>query len=314
MTPRLADAREAHRRWHRCRLAAPGGDFQRIDHFLRVLETVGRRLGQRLVEEGLPAASRRRQARHRLLDVRDRGGQRVAAIEGQVAGQQFVADHAEAVEIGASVDVEAACLFGTHVAGRTHGRALARDPQVVAVVRDAEIGEQRTLVLVEQHVLGLDVAMHDAALVGLSQRVGERADHRGDARRRFAQVELGEIAVGQVRHGVEKLPVGGAADFVDRDDVRVLQARDGAGLLLEAGNGFVGRRLQDLHRHRSAQRRLDRQIHRGHAAAAERAHQAMPGDFEIGDGWGTCHARPLAVRHRDSSQKRVENPQAASQR
>ena len=37
--------------------------------------------------------------------------------------------------------------------------------------RDAEVGDQRVAVLVEQHVVGLHVAMHDAA----AMRVVERA-------------------------------------------------------------------------------------------------------------------------------------------
>src|SRR6185369_9764243 len=95
-----------------------GDRVERGFHLRRGLETLRRRLGHRSIDELLPVTPRRAQPRHRLLDMRERYGQRVRTVEWQVAAEHLVRDDTEAVEVCAPVDRVAAGLFGTHVTRR----------------------------------------------------------------------------------------------------------------------------------------------------------------------------------------------------
>ena len=59
-------------------------------------------------------------------------------------------------------------------------------------MRDPEVGQTRVPVLIEQHVGGLDVAMHDARRVDRDQRDEQLARHASGVRTR-------SDAVGQAR-------------------------------------------------------------------------------------------------------------------
>ena len=91
----------------------------------------------------------------------------------------------ERVLVGPAVHVLALDLLGGDVgrraereAGVEAGRLVGQPP------RQAEVGEIRVLALVEQHVGGLDVAVHEPARVGCVQGIGDlRAD--GDRARRL---------------------------------------------------------------------------------------------------------------------------------
>ena len=95
--------------------------------------------------------------------------------ERRLAGQHLVQHAAERVHIGSAVDVAVARrLLGTHVGDRPHGHAGLGD----LVARraghragDAEVSHDGVGPL-EQDVLGLDVAMDDAMLVRVAERVG----------------------------------------------------------------------------------------------------------------------------------------------
>ena len=101
--------------------------------------------------------------------------------------EQLVRHRAERVDVGAMIDARVAGgLLGRHVRGRADRRADLRErraavagPRRADGFRDAEVGDDRGAAG-EQHVVRLDVAVHDAALV----RVGERLrDVLEDARR-----------------------------------------------------------------------------------------------------------------------------------
>ena len=66
--------------------------------------------------------------------------------------------------------------------------------------RDAEVGDLHAALLVEQQVLRLDVAMHDAVLVGVLQRL---ADRRHDRQRLLGVNRPACISLPQV-HAVHK--------------------------------------------------------------------------------------------------------------
>ena len=142
-------------------------------------------------------------------------------------------------QIAARIDVLADDLLGRHVARRAHHHARAGQP-VVGTERGVRFGprqaevEQLHAVRGQEHVGGLQVAMHDAARVQRRER-GEHAEadrHRlGHAERATLQPLGQRFAIEQL-HGDEQ-PAVVLADLVDLADVRVVHAGRRAGLAPE---------------------------------------------------------------------------------
>jgi hypothetical protein len=161
-----------------------------------------------------------------------RGGR--AAGERVRPGEQLEGQHAPRVEIGARVHLVPHGLLGRHVRGRADARTGARERDGVPVRRegargpdglgDAEVGDDRGA-LVQEHVLGLDVPVHQP----LPVRVGERARdvaqdaHRLGGRRGAARHPRAERLASHERHRVEGQPSGGHPGGEQRHDVRLLQ-------------------------------------------------------------------------------------------
>ncbi len=104
------------------------------------------------------------------------------AAERPLAGQHLVEDHAQAVDVAAGVDVVrlAARLFGRHVGRRAHDLAVRRHRLAVGVaLGEAEVGDVRPALAVEEDVRRLDVAVDDAVVVGVLQGVGHLGDELG---------------------------------------------------------------------------------------------------------------------------------------
>ncbi len=208
------------------------------------------------------------------------------AGERQPAGQQFVEDDADAVEVAAAVHVLAAGLLGAHVAGRADGELGVGGRQVVERGRGQQLGQAEVhhleqligRVRVHDHQVGrLQVAVDDALVVGGLQDFAELIKQPADAGRR-------QPAVG-VQQGVEAdaLDVlhddAGALRVVDRgviegDGVGVLEPRHqqrfaGEAVAEERVGGDVV--VHDLDHHLPPQVELARQVDPAHAALAEQA-------------------------------------------
>ena len=96
---------------------------------------------------------------------------RLPARNGRMPGEQLVHHGAERIQIGMMRELEALHLLGRHVR-RTAGDALdARDLRI-GDQRDAEVDDAHVGILREHDVRRLDVAMNDAARVGVVQRLG----------------------------------------------------------------------------------------------------------------------------------------------
>ena len=109
---------------------------------------------------------------------------------------------------------------------------------------DPEVRHLHVVARLDHDVGGLDVAVHDAALVGGVERVGHLRADRGGALDRHLPGALDHPveahAVDELHRDVaQALP---AADVVERDDVRVLELRRDLGLLLEALQQVLERR------------------------------------------------------------------------
>ena len=172
------------------------------------------------------------------------------AIERQTAGDALEDDDAERPQIGAMVDAaQPAGLLGRHEERRAEqsaGLGARRDTDRARRgldLRNAEVEHLGHVFVVigaahEKDVLGLQVAVNDAALVGAGKRARDLAhDARGFVEREGAKV----LDSGVERFADEQLhddvgaAVGGDPVVVDLDGVLRLNRRRGAGLGVENG-------------------------------------------------------------------------------
>src|SRR5262249_49104320 len=113
--------------------------------------------------------------------------------------------------------------------------------EVLVAQGQAEVGDDGPAAGVEEDVGRLDVAVDQAALVGVVQGLGDLGDEvgRGRGGKPALPQPPGQVRpFDQVRDG-ETQPVGGAADVVDGDDAGVVQAGEDAGLG-QVGIGLLG--------------------------------------------------------------------------
>ena len=190
---------------------------QRLGEFVRGLEPVGRHLGERphhdsleLRRDGRPDNGQRRHLSHRM--ARDDRVRR-PATKRRLAGQHLVQDAPQAVDIGPAVEIAVRhALLGAHVVWRAERDARLRQLFLARRGRrpgDPEIHHQ-CMPVIDQDVLGLDVAVHDALLVRILERVGRLGgeQHRViDAERpRSVEARPQRLAPDE-RHDVVQLPV-----------------------------------------------------------------------------------------------------------
>ena len=195
-------------------------------------ESVGGQLLQRALNRGVHvlrhgAAEHGDRAdlfRHQLGDDRLRG---VADVR-RLAGEHFIKHGGERIDVGASVDhAIAGRLLGRHVLRRAERQSGLGDPPAAGIrdgQRDAEVGDDRLPVL-EQDVLGLEVAVDDAVTVGVVERIGDgHRDANGvvDRKLLLALQPVPQRLALDVRHDVEQQPLG-FARIEQRKEVRMLK-------------------------------------------------------------------------------------------
>ncbi len=176
-------------------------------------------------------------------------------------------------------------LFGGHVGGRALHRAHLRGQRIhlvghrrlglheVGLVEDAgqpPVDDDGLAEGPQHHVAGLEVAVHDAPLVG----VGDRLTHRQDLREQpeplvqtAAALEgLRERLAAHEAHRVEGRPRGIHVDIVHGNDVGMLQLGRHLDLPQEAGPGPRPlRAAQPLDRHLPPELPVPRRAHVGEA-------------------------------------------------
>lgn len=218
---------------------------------------------------GHDLAQGRRPFRNHLLDDVADG----FAPEGRAAGQQLVKHRPEGVDVGARVDPVqlAPGLFGRHVHGRAqdfargglptveigrqvHGldgalEAVGVDVLLVHHLGESPVDDHRFAEIADHHVVGLDVAVNDAAVVGIGDGVaqalvvGEVGETLVQAAR-FAQ-ELAQGLPAHQLHRVVQMTVAPASQFIDRHDGWVLELPRDARLLekpMDDGHQLAHRR------------------------------------------------------------------------
>ncbi len=274
----------------------PGLDRVAGEKTLKVLDqSLGRAIapGRLLVEavqaDGLEVAGDpgyQPRRRHDLVvsDLTQRLHRRFP-LEWRTAGQHFVEDRAQRIDVGGRPDIlgMSARLFGGHVAGRAHDLAqLGLTAVRFEPLGQAEIGDLGDAILGEQNVGGLQIAVDDSGVVGELDGPGERDQ------------ELGGRAAGLGRTCepvIERAPLeqlegnegcaGGFADLEDLNDVGMTQPGDRLGLDEEPGLSFgaTGPVPADhLHGNQAIQSELPRLVDDAHASLAEHVKELVAGD------------------------------------
>ena len=156
--------------------------------------------------------------------------------KGRVPGGHLEHEHAERVQVRSGLDRLALRLLGRQIvsgaqdgAGFGHGRRAARPGY-------AEVGDLHPALVVDDDVLGLDVAVDDVPPMGEAQRFqdldGDR-DHQFGAQRGVLEDDLFERAALEILHrdvvGAFRL-----SPIVDLHDVGVVEAGGAAGFTAEA--------------------------------------------------------------------------------
>jgi hypothetical protein len=186
----------------------------------------------------------------------------VSADERAAPGDHLVEHRAEREDVGAMIQFTSARLLrrkirdgadhqprrGLRAAGGESSRGNSRlragreDPP-----HEAEVQDLQPAVGGQEDVVGRQVAMDDAALVGCGQalRHGNPVlDRSCGIQRAVNQTCTQRHAVEQLHHGVGRVAL--VAELEDRDDVRMRERRDGQGFTLEARErlrvGRCGRR------------------------------------------------------------------------
>jgi hypothetical protein len=234
----------------------------------------GRLLLEAFEQDGLEIRGhrgvQRRGRRHVLVDDHAQRLDGIRALEGGQAGEDLVEHGAERVDVALLADLRdlARGLLGRHIArgaddGARHGdlrMALQR-------LGEAEVHDVGLAVLVEHDVVGLDVAVDDAARVGV-------LDGAGDLREDGGGLGGGELLAREAA-AVDELHrdhvlVADVADLVDADDARVAQRGGGLSLAAEADELLLAAGAEeDLEGDPAAQGAFPRLIDHAHAAAAE---------------------------------------------
>jgi hypothetical protein len=283
------------------------GTVEGVAELLRGAEAVGGQLlqrGEHRVLDGGRDGAAAGDERDRLLGEHlGHDGLRRGARERGLADEHLVGHGAEGVDVAAGADVAVAHgLFGTHVARRAEGHAGLRHA-IAGLARgegDAEVGDEGAAV-VQQDVLGLDVAVDDAALVGVVEGgcdfLGE-ADGVGDGELLLAGEAVAEGLAFDVGHDVvEELGADATRSFAalrmtkvrgarveEGQDVGMLQVRGGLDLAEEALGADDGGEFgaEDLDGDLAVVLEVVGEVDGGHAALAELALEAVA----VGQGGG----------------------------
>ena len=201
------------------------------------------------------------------------------SVERSPAVEALPRDHAKRELIAARIDVGAGELLGRHVRGRPHHRADRRglercrgrrrrigsdldDP------REPEVRNARSIVVADQHVLRLEVAMHDPGGVrrgqtapGVDQHRDDRAPRSSRRREPHTQRRAAHVLHRDVGRAIDR------PDLEHVDDIRMRELRHRDRLALQAN--VAGARAMNLECDVAIERDVARQVHRSHATATE---------------------------------------------
>ncbi len=189
--------------------------------------------------------------------------------------QQLVEHAAEGIDVGALIDGVALDLLRRHVGGcPDHGSGGRQTAHLADHLGDAEVEDLGLALGGDEHVVGLQVAVHDAAAVCRTNRRQQLLDQveRDVHSEPAAVVEpVAQRAAFDVLHDDEKRVALGV-EVVDADDAGMVESRHRGRFTLETGTEVLvlGVALgQHLDGHGKAQTRVHSRVHDAHGAAAQ---------------------------------------------
>ena len=195
-------------------------------------------------------------------------------VVGAAAGEHFIQHHAEGVDVGTAVYVcRALGLLWADVVGCADRFFTGERGVAFPHLGNTKIREEGTAVLVKQNVVWLQIAVHDAHLVGRIQRLGhalQDGQRLGHRQRAVGQLLLERAALHQAHHQVRLTLL--VAVVVHFDHVGMFEAGDGFGFALEPFEqaGLVQKRLgQHFQGHFTAGARVVGAVDGGHAPAPQ---------------------------------------------
>lgn len=221
----------------------------------------------------------------RLRDVAAQDGTGVSAAEGREAGEEFVQDRGEGVDVDGGARRQPLDYLGGQVVRRADDLGGLGAARGVDQLGHTEVGEQRRVraagaeraLHVEQDVLRLDVAVDHSGGVCGGEAVGDVGDdrHGGLGGETAFAVETGAQvgAAHQVHDQCQVVAVH--HEVADGDDMGMIETEQGGALLDEAADEFlVGRQVlaEQLDGHRAL----------GPLAEPDRAGAAAPQDLVCG--------------------------------
>ncbi len=210
----------------------------------------------------------------------------VVARVGQDAGRQFVKDGAEKVDVGSWTDAVGvgAGHFRSHVGGsagpaRRYPRAVRKG---TIGKGDPPVHDQYFAEVAKHDVLGFEIPVHHAAVVGEGDGIGHAKEDVEVLGFAFLPHHGSPGAALYFLHGIEYAGVGGDAKLVNRNYVGMVQRPGensfGDELVLDPV-GLNVFRSDKLHRDVPVQAGLPCLEHRSHAANAESLGQYVIADL-----------------------------------
>ena len=218
--------------------------------------------------------------------------------EGDDAGDRFVENQGERVDVSPTIDAVAERLLGRGIPGRAHRRPRRLGQRRLGQCPgETEVSHTQPPLLVEEQVGGLHVAMDEPTGV----RIGEPLGGLGPDGNGLGQAQTGPLVehvpqrppAEELEHEERTLLV--LAPVVDRQHVRVGQR--GRGLCLgpePAEEAAVGgqRRVQDLDGHTTLQCRVERREHVRRRPASECSLDPVAAGKDPTDGFGNGRHGP----------------------
>ena len=237
-----------------------------------------------------------------VLEPIDQRRQRIVRLHPRTAaGEQVVENQAKRIDVAPLIGGVAAGLLGRHVLERADNRSGKRIQRLgIDGARDAEVGQPRVILGIDDHVGGLEVAVDDAGLVDGGETVGNLARDRERASDRHLSLAFQQEAQVRSLHVLHRqvLQPVDLAEIVNADDVRMGDLTREPKLALEAllerlevGLAEGDARPDDFQRDRAAERLVPRVVHLAHTAGAEQlddgvARRELLTGLERGDSGG----------------------------
>ena len=210
--------------------------------------------------------------------------QRKLADKRQASSQHLEDDHTDRIEIGGGHRRASLGLLGRNVVGRSDYGSVLREHRLLRRARDPEIGNLHRVVLADEKVLRLYVAMDDAdrmSSCNAIEHLTRVANGHAGGERRVSRDDLLERAAGHIFHDDERLPIGYPV-VIDHNYVGVVQRGDRRRLASKAlhEHRIGGKRgSEQLQRDQATELHVTREKYLGHTTHAEpRIDLVAPGD------------------------------------